>query len=130
MNKLSRRTLAIYAADQLLLGVSAKKVAGSLAAGLMESGRGAEVEFLLGDIAAELEGRGELTVAKITTASPLPAELRAQLVTKVKKNTRTKGMLIDEVVDKTVIGGIRIETAGKVWDRTISRKLADLKEAF
>ena len=71
MNKISRRALAYYATEQLAASKSASAVAKDLAATLVESGRTNEVEFLLSDIAAQLEERGELAVATVTSATKL-----------------------------------------------------------
>lgn len=130
MNKVSRRSLAKYAADQLLVGVPAKKVAKQLAAVLLESGDADKTELLVGDIASELENRGELAVTKVTSTSALTNELRGQIKTRVKMAVKVREVVLEENVDASVIGGIRIETAAKVWDSTTVRKLADLREAF
>lgn len=130
MSKVSRRTLAYYAVDQLAGGESAKKVAEKLVAIIHEQAMADQVDFLLADIAWEFETRGQISVARVTTAHPLSKELRNALMTQIEKATKVSEVLLDENIDKSVIGGIRIETASRVWDGTTARKLTDLREAF
>ncbi len=130
MNKISRRSLARYAASQLLLGKSAKDVAKHLAAILVESGRDGEWEFLIGDVAWELEHRQALAIGRVTSAHPLTGQLEIELKAQIKKVTSAREVLIENEVDKSVLGGLKVETAGRVWDETLARKLADLKETF
>ncbi|HVO86128.1 MAG TPA: F0F1 ATP synthase subunit delta [Candidatus Binatia bacterium] len=130
MSKISRRALARYAADQLIAGRSAKLVAKQLSAQLIESGQAAQADLLLGDIAWELEQRQKLSSAQVTSSTPLSPQLEAALKTEIKKATGVEQVLLANTVDKSVIGGLRVETAGRVWDGTVSRKLDQLREAF
>jgi F0F1-type ATP synthase delta subunit len=130
MNKISRRSLARYAADQLEKGTSTSKLAGQLASIVIESGQTKQVNFLVNDIIWELEQRGQLTTASLTTARPLSRELESAIKTAVKKAAKVDTVITEERIDKNVLGGIRIETPDRVWDSTISRKLKDLREAF
>lgn len=127
---MTRRTLAKYAADLITAGSAAKAVARQLAAGLIEAGREKEVELLLNDIYWELENRGQLALAKVSTARSLPRELTNELTAKLKKATGVRSISLETEVDKSIIGGIKVETASRVWDETVSRKLSDLREAF
>ncbi len=128
MSKLSRRSLAKYAADQLTNGSSVEETAKKLAAALVENGQQANLDYLMSDIAAELESRGQLAVSQVTSARPLSAELRQQLIAKLKQSTGVEAVLLEEQVDKQLVGGLRVETAGKVWDSSLRRKLQQLKE--
>ena len=130
MNKVSRRALARYAADQLLAGKSAKSVAKSLAAQIYDSGNTIEPRFLLEDITWELESRKALAVGHITTASVLTKEVERDLLNHLKKVTKADEVVLEKHIDKSVIGGVKIETSGRVWDGTIQRALSELKEAF
>jgi ATP synthase F1 delta subunit len=130
VSRLSRRALAKYAADQISAGKTASEVAQHLAGVMVESGRSSEVDFLIGDIGWELERRGELVSAKVVSASELSREVETALKSQIKKTLKAEQVLLKKVIDKTTIGGIRVETAGKVWDETVSKKLTDLREAF
>ena len=130
MNKVSRRALARYCTDELLAGATVKYLAPKLASVLVENNKQGEVEFLVSDIAWELESRGELVVGNITSATSLSEELKKALSEQLKKATKTKAVLIRTNIDKSVIGGIRVETAGRIWDDTVAKKLNYLREVF
>ncbi len=127
MNKVSRRELAHYAADQLLSDVSGSKVAKQLAAVLVSSQRADEAELLANDIAWELESRGKFTAAKVTSAHSLSPSLRKQLLAAVKQATAVEAVELEEFTDSAVLGGLRVETAVHSWDETVARRLNDLR---
>lgn len=129
MNKISRRSLARYAADQLIGGVSAKIVAKHLVAVLIDGQRQKEAPLLLADINYELQSRGRLAAATVTTANGLSTKLRSEVTALIKKSSKVQQVLLSEQVDKNIIGGIRIETAERTWDKTVIGQLNKLREA-
>ncbi len=129
MTKLSRRTIAVYAADQLLNGKPAKTVAKDLSALLVASARQKDVDFLLEDIAWELEERKAVVTANITTTDSLNLALENEIKRLLEAATGSRQISLENTIDKSVIGGVRIATATKVWDFTVSRKLSELREA-
>jgi F-type H+-transporting ATPase subunit delta len=130
MIKLSRRALAQWGAEQLLADKGARQIARHLVASLEESNRLSEIDFLLEDIAWELERRQALAIGKVTSAYPLTAKLETELKNYLKKSTGAQQVVLENNLDKSVIGGVRLETAGQVWDNTIKRKLSELKGSF
>jgi F-type H+-transporting ATPase subunit delta len=130
MSKISRRALANYSVERLLAGASARQTAKQVVAVLVESGRIADIDLLLEDIAWELERRQELAVGQVTTAQPLSAKLEAELKRQLKQATGAKEVLLEGSVDKSVLGGLRLQTASRVWDSTVLRKLSELREVF
>jgi F-type H+-transporting ATPase subunit delta len=130
MNKLSRRSLAHWAADQLTAGRSATSVAKHLAAVLKQSGMAHQIGFLIDDISWELEQRRALAVGKVTSATALSKPAEQVLISQIKKATGAQAVVLEKTVDKSVIGGLRVQTSNHVWDSTIVRKLIELKEVF
>jgi F0F1-type ATP synthase delta subunit len=128
MANLSRRQLAAYAADQLLASKSVSSVAKQLAAVLVASRRRNQAEQLADDIAWELERRGKAANAHITSAHSLSQQLRKQIEAHVKKTAAVELVILNETIDESVIGGLRIDTAAHSWDETIRRKLTDIRE--
>lgn len=128
MIKLSRRVMARYAADQLLAGKPVKHLANELVAVLTMQKSQAQLEQLMADIQAELENRGQLAIVKATVAYALTPELKAEIESAVKLATSVKHVSLDETVDKTMLGGLRLETASWVWDQSLKTKLAKLRE--
>ena len=103
-------------------------LAAHLAAALIASGRRKEVELLLADIDEELENRGLLARAQLTSAHPLSLKLKEEISAQLKRMTGVKEVVMQEEVDKSVIGGFRIETASRSWDKTTRRMLMNLRE--
>ena len=130
MNKISRRNLARYAANRLLAGDSAPKVAKAVASVLAQDKRLNEAELLLADINFELESRGKVATALVTAANDLGDKLRIEIKSLVKKASKVDRVILNEQIDKSVIGGLRIETATRIWDKTVARQLSDLRETF
>jgi F0F1-type ATP synthase delta subunit len=52
------------------------------------------------------------------------------LISHIKQATGARDVVLEKNVDKSVVGGLRVETSNHVWDSTIARKLAELKEVF
>lgn len=122
-NKISRRKLAQYAvdayeADKLALALQ------EIAAYLIESRRLREAELVVRAIEDELAARGTV-VAHVATARPLTAELQNAIT----KLVGAKEISLVETINPELIGGVRIETPGKLLDATIKRKLLTLRQA-
>lgn len=128
MNVPSRRQLANYGMQQLLLNKPAKLVAKQLAAILIITKRSKEADLLAADIAWSLEKHGLLAQTKITTAKPLSDTLRRLIIRALKQKTQVDQVVLDEQLSEEVVGGIRLETAAHSWDKTIAKELKGLRE--
>ncbi len=123
-SKLSRRKLADYAADQIAAGKSG--VLDQLAAHLIESGRTKEAELIVRDIQTALLSRGKAVVT-VTSARALSSEAKADIERFVKaqyENVQTIELI--EQIDKSVLGGVRIDLPNAVLDATAKTKLESL----
>ena len=118
--RLSRRKIAAYAADQFVSG-NAKTILREVAAFLVETGREREAELLARDIELALSERG-VTVASVASAHELTATLRTQIEKLIGGNVQLK-----ETIDPALLGGVRIDTPDKRFDGTLARKLTVLK---
>ena len=128
MSVFSRRSLAHYAVDQLAGGQLPKVLAKHLSAALVASKKANEAGLLLDDIAYELEARGKLAQAVVTSANSLSAQLKKHLAETVKQNVKVDKVALSEKIDKEVLGGFRLETATRTWDQTVRRRLTEIKE--
>lgn len=127
MANFSRRQLASYAVDQLLAKKSPAIISHHLAAALIESKKQKDVDLLMDDVAEQLEVRGLLAQALITSVSGLSAGLRKDLAAQIKNAVKVDAVNLNEQTDPEVIGGIRVETATRTWDHTVARQLAEIK---
>jgi F0F1-type ATP synthase delta subunit len=130
MAVLSRRQLAAYAADQLLGNKRLSVIVKELAAVLVNTRRTNQAELLASDIAWELERRGEVANATVTTAHDLSEQLRKEISSFIKKSAKVEQVIINESIDESVIGGVRIDTAAHSWDKTLGRKLTEIREVL
>lgn len=119
---LSRRTLAAFAAREILAGN--ERVFEQLAALLVEERREREADMLVRDIEAQLAEAGHV-VARVETARALDGTARAE----VEAMFAGKTVYIQEVVRPELIGGLRVVTPTQALDGTIAKKLKTLRMA-
>lgn len=123
-NGISRRQLAKYVVDQIEGGSSTKLVMRQLAAYLIDSRRERETELVSRTIEDVFAESGTI-LARVTTATKLTDELKRG-ITKLIDARRVN---IESVIDPAVLGGVRIETPGKLLDMTLKHKLQALSRA-
>ena len=120
--RVSRRKLATYAADQLATGADPIKVMQSVAAFLVSTRRTREQELLVRDIEVALSDKG-IVIADISSATPLSSKLSDE----IKKVVGASSLQVRAHIDPALLGGVRIDVPGKRFDGTIRRKLNVLK---
>lgn len=125
-HRLSRRQLARHSAEQLLAGVSQKVVSERLAAYLIESRRMKEVDLLAQDIATYLAQNGTV-IATVTSAFELAEATQKSLRELITKQTGATQISLEQKIDPTVLGGVKLELPGQELDATVARKLNQLK---
>lgn len=74
----------------------------------------------------QLKGEG---VAYVTTAIPITAGLEKDLLEKVTKLTGNK-VVIENKVDKSIIGGFVLRVGDLQYDASIANKLSNIKREF
>jgi F0F1-type ATP synthase delta subunit len=126
--KLSRRSLAMYVASQLVNKQRAKVVK-ELAAYLVESRRTKELSLIIRDINFYLSKVG-ITSATLTSAFDLSAETKKAIEAFIAKKTKSSEVAIETHVDPTVIGGVKINFPGYELNQTIAHQLSVLKTRF
>lgn len=126
--KVSRRVLARYVATQLQTGSDRKKVVAALAAYVVEHRLKGELELILADVATYLARLGHVE-ATVTTARPLDASLRKDVLEYVSHMEGVSDVSITEQVDPALLGGIVIETPRKRFDASVATKLKRLRNA-
>lgn len=126
--KVSRRVLARHIAAELHAGKKRQAILESLAAYIVTHKLQAEQEQIMADIAANLTSLGYVE-ASVTTARPLDASLRKELVDYVKQMENASNVTLHEYVDERLLGGVIIETPKHRFDASVSTKLKRLKNA-
>ena len=119
-SRLPRRKIAQHAADRLLAGDA--DVIKQVAALLVQEGRQREAELVVRDITDALAERGTV-VATVTSAHELSDQIKAS----IKSLVGADKVVLQEQVDRSVIGGIKIDAAGRRYDGTVKYKLSELR---
>ncbi len=127
MNKLSRRKIAEYVADELHTGANVKQLAQKAVAYLQDEGQLNQWELLMRDIEDVLATKYNTVAAHVTTARPLDAATRKQLATFIKEAEQADAaVIVSETVDESLIGGVIVQTPEKVLDSSVQNKLKQL----
>lgn len=122
MTKVTVQELAKYAADQLEAGVDVGKIAEKIAAFLLEEKRSKESAAIMRAIDEELARRGSAQVV-ITSAHAVSNETKKQLA----KLLSVKSPVFSEVIDESVIGGVKARSGESEVDLTVRGKLNKFK---
>lgn len=130
MIRTSRRLLAEYTAEQLVKGVNVGKLANEIVSIMAQDGRLNEADQLLADIDYYLESRGKVASAQMISARELSESIQSAVKDLVRLATNVEQVILKPRIDESVIGGLRIETATRIWDTTVARQLRDLKESW
>lgn len=128
MGKLSRRSIALYVANELNTP-RRKGVVLQLAAYLVDTHRTKELPLVIRDIEFYLAESGSVS-GTITTAFDLTTETKKAIEKYVKQQTGAKDVLLDSIVDPTVLGGVKVSIPGHELDATVRRSLTILKTQF
>ena len=122
--KLSRRKLAQYVVANSKDGIVPSDIIDELAAYLVSSGRQRELTLVVRAIEDMFEESG-VVIATVTSARPLDGVVRERLVEKID----AEEVHLREVIDETIIGGLKLETPSASVDVTVRHKLSLLGSA-
>ncbi len=128
MAKLSRRSIALYVANELTTA-RRKDVVMQLAAYLVETHRTKELSLVIRDIEFYLAETGSVS-GTVTSAFDLSSETKKAIEKYVKQQTGAKDVSLDHFVDPAVIGGVKVSIPGHELDATVRRSLTNLKTRF
>lgn len=123
--RLSRRKITSYVAEQLATG-NTKQVVKQLAAFLIDNRRTKELELIVRDVEYELAKRG-IVLALITSAHELTTATRTAINTLIKDQTGAKTIQLQQFIDPSVLGGVKVDIPGQQIDTTIAHRLTTLR---
>jgi len=102
---------------------SGKRLSESVAAYLVANRRTGDLDAIIREVARLRQQRDGVTEVTATTAHKLNDQLRRN----IKSILDTKKLIINEVVDAEVLGGVRLETSEELLDLTVRNRLNRLK---
>lgn len=110
-----------------LIGGTASSPTTLIVSSLARQPRGRRIRQLLSRAMKIVSAQGDRIVATVQTATALSAAQRTRLGDALA--ARYDGQVsINEVIDPTVVGGLRVQIADDVIDGSISARLADLRQ--
>lgn len=128
-NKQSNASIARALLAEFKDGKDINTVVKSLAAYLITERRQADTQAIVRELEKLLlEERGKLYV-HATVANSLSDQQISQIMDIFASNSTAKDIIIQQTIDKDVIGGVRLQTADQQLDLTVRRQLQLLKNA-
>lgn len=124
MAKVARKDIAKVVLE-LAGSVSHKALVKSVAAYLMVERRTGELEPLMRDVARLRAKTSGVTEATVTSAFPVTNEVKSQ----IKDLLKADKLVLNETIDNSVVGGVRVETSEQKLDLTVRNRLDRLKSA-
>lgn len=126
MAVISRRKLAEHAAGRLLAGDNASSVMNELAAYLVDTRRVRETQLVVRAIEGALLSHG-IALATVASARKLSDAARADVETFVKRQYEdVKTVILREIIDESVLAGVKISLPDAQLDATAKTKLEKL----
>lgn len=126
--KTRRTRIAQTIADRTLKSGSSKKLSQEIAAYLLAERRVSELDSVLRDVQADWAEAGYVEVIA-RSAHSLTAATKAEIAEQVKSlYPSAKKIIVTEVADPDVIGGVRLDLANQQLDLSIEAKLNKFKQ--
>jgi F0F1-type ATP synthase delta subunit len=126
--KASRTKLAQAIADHTLKTGASKSLSREVAAYLLSERRVNELDSVLRDVQADWAAAGFVEVIA-SSAHPLTAAAKADITRQVKRlYPAAKRIIVTEVHDPAIIGGVRLNVANRQLDLSVEAKLNTFKQ--
>ncbi len=127
MAKFSRSALVEYIANHF----GDSNLPDKTAAFLIDSGKASELESIMRDVNEYRKNKDGISEVTVRVAHALTPEVRQQIEANIKLHSpNVKKLILHEVVDKKLIGGVVLEFANEVMDASVRGRLNRLKEAI
>lgn len=126
--KASRTRIAGVIADKTLQSGISEQLAREVAALLLSEGGVGELDSLLRDVQADWADRGYVEVLA-ASAHPLSSDAKSTITKQVRTlYPDAKQIVVTEVLDPEVIGGVRLSLANQQLDLSVEAKLNKFKQ--
>jgi F-type H+-transporting ATPase subunit delta len=125
-NSASNSVIAHAVLSRLESGESSDKVTASLAAFLIEEKKVGSLGAIIREIERLLLSGRDTLYLHITTAHTIDDAVLQPLIEKFKQQNGASKVIIEHTINKSVIGGVRCETAQQRLDLTVRRQLQRL----
>jgi F-type H+-transporting ATPase subunit delta len=96
---------------------------------LMERDRLALLPAVLAEFRDEYQKDARIVAARITSAVPVPEDVRERLATEIERMTGRR-VELEAVLDEDVIGGMSLRIGDHVIDATLATRLREIRDAM
>lgn len=127
MQKLTRRRLANYTANQLVSGCDRAVLVSQLAAYFVAHKQHKQLDLFVRDVASVLAADHGVVLAEVVSARELSASLQKAVSSFVQRAEQAQNVELVTSVDDSLIGGVIIRTPRGEFDRSIQSQLKQLK---
>lgn len=124
MSKPSRKDIAQAMLD-LTSKTSASKATKSLAQYLVQERRTSELDAIMREVQALRREQTGIEEFQLTSAFTLKDSVKKELTALLGGGKKT---VVNEVIDKDVLGGVRVESSEAMLDLTVRNRLQKLKQ--
>ena len=97
---------------------------------LVSKGREASLPEIIKSYVAQYKDLKGIHTVKLTTATPISDDLKAQIVAQVKKTANIQNIDLQTTVDESIIGGFVLQTGDKLVDASIAYDLKEISRQF
>ncbi len=124
---ISRLELAEVIGERTMHISDSAALAKSIAGYLLEQSRTDDIESLMRDVLKYRANHGHVE-ATVVSAYALGVSERAAIMHELKNDyPKAQNIALNEQIDETLVGGVRLEMAGEELDLTVRAKLNKLK---
>lgn len=123
MSKPTKRQIA-QATLELTKKYSTKRLATLLAAYLIENHRSNELDAIVREVGLIREDATGVVEVNLTSVQ----KLDQPTVNRIMKLIDTDSFVANNIIDESVVGGVRVETSEKMLDLTVRNRLNKLRE--
>ncbi|MBC7582010.1 F0F1 ATP synthase subunit delta [Aeromicrobium sp.] len=126
--KAPRTRISSTIAESTLNSGSSTALVHEIAAYLLSENRVGELNSIMRDVQADWAKAGYVEVLA-STAHELSADVRAKITKQVQTlHPDAKQIIVTEVLDPTIIGGVRLSLANRQLDLSVEAKLNKFKQ--
>lgn len=127
MAKLTRRKVAAFVAAELHKGANPRQLAQMAVAYLADQKQTNQLEMLIRDIEQALAEHHGTVAIRLASARPLSDQARVAIQSFVQAAERAQSsIVVDEVVNPDLIGGVVVTTPGSIFDSSVRTQLRQL----
>ena len=124
MSKPTQHEIAL-AVLQLTNKYSQTKAAKATAQYLVHERRSSELDAIMREVQKVRREENGITEVNLTSAFPLSAQVKKELTKFIVSDSK---VVANEIIDESVLGGVRMETSETQLDLTVRNRLQKLKE--